>query len=232
MKEMNIRNAEKALTITTILTLFAAGFEVFMSCTNYKAGMNIFDIASYSTSNMNAYCLVLILINVILLPSAVLLYKQNGISLMCEITEKKTLIKDVLFGLGALAVTLIISLGYAYIYAAGRTDMAFVDNDNSAATTIMKITALAFVSGILKEIYFRGFAKRFAGSVLGETNALLLFNLMFAMLDWYNFGFSFFAGLVWIFVYKKTDHLLPGMIAHGGANLAAIIYLLITSGAV
>ncbi len=31
-------------------------------------------------------------------------------------------------------------------------------------------------SGICKEIYFRGFAKRFCGEVFGETAALLLFN--------------------------------------------------------
>ena len=94
----------------------------------------------------------------------------------------------------------------------------------------MKIVALGFVSGICKEIYFRGFAKRFAGPVLGEMQALLLFNIMFAMLDWYNLGFSFVAGLIWIFAYKKSGRLITSMIAHGEANLAAIIYILITSG--
>ena len=96
--------------------------------------------------------------------------------------------------------------------------------------TVMKIIALVFVSGICKEIYFRGFAKRFAGTVLGKTNALLLFNLMFAMLDWYNFGFSLIVGFIWIWAYKKSRHMISSMIAHGGTNLAGIIWLLVMSG--
>ena len=75
------------------------------------------------------------------------------------------------------------SLGYAYIFAAGRTELAFVDTDTSVGTIVMKTIALVFVSSICKKIYFRGFAKRFAGTVIGETNALLLFNLLFAMLN-------------------------------------------------
>ena len=95
MQETTIKNAKEALAITTTLTLFAAGFEVFMAYSGYRPGMNIFDIASYATANINVYCLVLILINLILLPSAVLLYKQNNISLKNEIVERKTLGKDI-----------------------------------------------------------------------------------------------------------------------------------------
>ncbi len=230
MKETNIKNAKTAVTITTILTLFVAGFEVIMAFTGYKPGMNIFDIASYATANTNVYCLILILVNLILLPSAILLYRQNGISLKKEIAEKKTLGRDILLGLAALTASLVVSLGYAFVFAAGRTELAFVDTDTSVGTTVMKVIALVFVSGICKEIYFRGLAKRLVGTVLGETNALLLFNLMFAMLDWYNFGFSLIAGFIWILAYKKSGHLISSMIAHGGTNLAGIIYLLVMSG--
>lgn len=231
MKETNIKNAERALTITTTLTLFVAGFEVLMAYLNFKPGMNFLDIASYANANIRIYCLILILINLILLPGAVMLFRQNGISLKKEITEKKTLGKDILYGIAALSVTTLFSLVYTLILS-GRTELAYTNHDISAETTIIKIIALTFVSGICKEIYFRGLAKKFCGPVLGETQALLLFNIMFAMLDWYNMGFSFVAGLVWIFVYKKTGHLLPGMIAHGGANLIATIYVILTSGVV
>ena len=183
MKETNIKNAKTAVTITTVLTFFAAGFEVIMAFMGSKPGMNIFDIASFAMANPNVYCLILILVNIILLPSAILLYRQNGISLKKEIAEKKTLGRDILRGLTALAASLAVSLGYAFIFAAGRTELAFVDTDTSVGTTVMKIIAFVFVSGICKEIYFRGFAKRFAGTVLGETNALLLFNLLFAIMS-------------------------------------------------
>ena len=34
--------------------------------------------------------------------------------------------------------------------------------------TILYVIALVFVSGICKEIYFRGFARKFCGKVFGE----------------------------------------------------------------
>lgn len=232
MNETIFKNAKTAIIITTVLTLFVAGFEVLMSLYNYQSGMNFFDIASCATANMNIYCLILILANLILLPSAFLLYKNSGINLKKEIADKQTLGKDILIGLAALAVTLILSLLYTFVYSAGRTGLAYNTSDNTLGTVIIKVFSLVLVSGICKEIYFRGFAKHFAGNVLGETRALILFNLMFALLDWYNIGFSFFAGLIWILAYKKSGHMLASMIAHGGANLVGIIYFLIMDGVV
>ncbi len=230
MNENKFTFAKTALTITTVLTLFAAGFEVLMAIGGYRQGMNIFDIATYANANMNAYCLILILGNLVLLPFAILLYHQSGICLKKEIAEKKTLGRDILLGLAALAASLIISLVYSFVFAAGRSELAFNDTDTSIGTTIMKIISLVFVSGICKEIYFRGFAKSFVGSVLGETKALLLFNILFGLLDWYNFGFSFFAGLIWTWSYKKSGHMISSMIPHAGANLVGIIYLIVMSG--
>lgn len=232
MNENNFKSARTALSVTTALTFFAAGFEVLMAMSSYRPGMNIFDIASFATANMNLYCLILILVNLILLPFAVLLYHQSGISLKKEIAEKKTLGRDILLGLAALSASLILSLAYSFVYTAGRSELAYADTDTSIGTTIMKIISLVFVSGICKEIYFRGFAKSFVGSVLGETKALLLVNILFAMLDWYNFGFSFFAGLIWIWSYKKSGHLISSMIPHAGVNLAGIIYMIVMCGGV
>ena len=42
----NTTNAEKALKITTALTLIVSGYEILRSCQNYREGMNILDIAS------------------------------------------------------------------------------------------------------------------------------------------------------------------------------------------
>ena len=84
MKETTIKSAKTAVTITTVLTFFAAGFEAFMAFMGSKPGMNVFDIASFATANPNVYCLILILVNIILLPSAILLYRQNEISLKKE----------------------------------------------------------------------------------------------------------------------------------------------------
>lgn len=228
MKENNNTYAKSALTITTALTFVVAGFEVFQSCANYKEGMNLLDFASYATGNINAYCLVLILANLIFLPGAIMLYKSKGISLKDDIYDKKTLGKDILIGIVLAIISSLISLVYLLINL-GRTELAFAGWHNlSLGTIILEVIALVFVSGICKEIYFRGFARNFCSEALGETAALFLFNVMFGALDWFNIGQSFFVGLIWAYAYKRRKHLIVPMIAHGGMNLIAIVYYIIT----
>lgn len=79
------------------------------------------------------------------------------------------------------------------------------------------------------EALFRGLARVFCGPVRGEMTAMILFNVMFTMLDWYNFGFSFILGLICIWAYKKTGHLLAPMIAHGGINIISIVYWIVVT---
>ena len=227
MNNTNSQNAGKALKITTLLTLIVAGYEVFRSCQNYETGMNLLDIASYANADLNTYCLVLILANLILLPSAILLYKQSGISLKKEIFEKSSLSRDIVIGIILVVVSSAISL-LSLIVMKGRTDLAFAGWDRlTASEIVLMIISLGIVSGICKEIFFRGFAKNFCGSVLGETTALLLFNVMFGMLDWFNMGHSFIVGLLWIWGYKRSKHLIVPMIAHGGMNLISVVFYIV-----
>ena len=216
-------NATRAIAIITVFTLFVTGFEVFIAYTHYKQGMNFIDIGSYVTSNRYIYYLILIVANMIMLPGTMLLYKENGISIKEEILSRKTLAKDILTGIIALALSGIAALLSTLIYR-GQTDLAYKAERPSIGLTIMGIIALGFVSGIVKEILFRGLAKVFCGPVMGEMTALILYNVMFTMLDWYNFGFSFVLGLICIWAYKRTGHLLAPMIAHGGINIIALIY--------
>ena len=227
--DMTKQNAKRALTLTTILTLFVAGFEIFIAYANYKPGMNFFDLASYVTSNRYIYYLILIVANMVLLPGAVLLFKENGLSLKDEIFGKKTLRKDILYGIAALALMGIPTLLSTFIYGF-QTDTACKGEEMTPGSFIMGVLALGIVSGIVKEIFFRGLAKVFCGSVMGEMTALILFNVMFAMLDWYNFGISFIIGLIWIWAYKKSGHLIASMIAHGGINVIALVYWVVTAG--
>ena len=227
--ETSKTNATRAITITATLTLFVTGFEIFMAYTHYKQGMNFIDIGSYVTSNRYFYYLILIAANMILLPGAVLLFKENGISLKEEILGKKTSWKDILIGIIALALSGVAALIQTFV-CMGQTDLAFKADRPSVGITIMGVIALVFVSGIVKEILFRGLAKVFCGPVMGEMCALILFNVMFTMLDWYNFGFSFILGLICIWAYKKTGHLIAPMIAHGGINLIALVYWIVVTG--
>ena len=228
MNNTTNQNAEKAIGITTALTFMVAGYEVFRSCQNYRSGMNLLDIASFANADLNTYCLVLILANIILLPRAVLLYKNSGINLKDEIFNKVSLRKDIVLGVILAVISSLISL-LSIVVNKGRTDLAFEGwNSLSASEIILMIVSLGFVSGICKEIYFRGLAKNFCGSAFGETAALLIFNVMFGMLDWFNMGHSFIVGLLWIWGYRKSKHLIVPMIAHGGMNLISVVYFLIT----
>ena len=226
--DMTKESAKRALTLTTVLTLFVAGFEILIAYTNYKPGMNFFYLASYVTANRYIYYLLLIIANMVMLPGAVLLFKENGLSLKDEIFQKKTLGKDILVGAIALTLTGIAAILSTFVYQC-QTDMAYKAVKPTTGLTIMGVLALGLVSGIVKEIFFRGFAKKFCGPVMGEMTAFLLFNVMFAMLDWYNFGLSFIIGLIWIWAYKKTGHLIAPMIAHGGINIISLIYWILAA---
>lgn len=220
-------NGKKALTIVTVLTLFVAGFELLIAFFNYKPGMNFLDLTSYVLSNKYVYFVLLIVANLALLPGAVMLYKENGISIKDEIFDKKSLGKDILVAtvatLASEAVQLLFSLTYRF-----RTGMAFkIESMLPVDMIVLWIISLVFVSGIIKEIYYRGFAKRFLGPVIGEMPALLLFNVMFAVLDWHNYGLSFFLGLACIWAYKKTGRLLAPMLVHGMANLISLFYWIV-----
>lgn len=161
----NTTNAEKALKITAALTLIISGYEILRSCQNYREGMNILDIASYANADLNTYCLILILANLILLPEAILLYKQSGINLKDEIYNIKSLGKDIFMGIVIAVISSVISLLSLFV-AKGRTELAFSGWEKlSVGEIVLMIASLGFVSGICKEIYFRGFAKNFCGSI-------------------------------------------------------------------
>jgi len=99
MKETNNKNAEKAIRITTILTVLIAGFEIINALGYYQPGMNLLDIASYVFANPWIYGFTFIFVNLVMLPGALALYKTSGISLKDEIYEKKTLGGDILWGM-------------------------------------------------------------------------------------------------------------------------------------
>ena len=229
MKNTKFQNARQAISTTVLLTLIVTGYEVFRACQSYRTGMNLLDISSFANADLNTYCLVLILANIILLPKALLLYKENNISLKNEIFSTETIGKDIILGTILALVSSAASL-LSLLVSKGKTELAFDGwGKLSVGEIVLMIISLSFVSGICKEIYFRGFAKNFCGDTFGETAALLLFNVLFGMLDWFNMGHSFLVGLLWIWGYKKSGKLIVPMIAHGGMNLISVAYYIFTA---
>ena len=147
-----------------------------------------------------------------------------------EIFKRENLGRDILWGIILAIIASLLSLLWLPVYK-GRTELGFAEDGRmGVGVTILYVISLVFVSGICKEIYYRGFAKRFCGTIFGEVTALLLFNLLFALLDWYNFGYSFVLGLVCIFGYQKRKRLIVPMIIHGGTNLISIIFIIVMGG--
>ena len=190
--------------------------------------MNLLDIVSYVFANPWIYGFTFIFVNLVMLPGALALYKSNDISLKDEIYDRKTLGGDILWGVILMVIAALADLAFVLV-SRGQTKLAFVDNiRKTPGLVILYFISLVLVSGICKEIYFRGFAKNFCSSVFGENVAFLLFNMLFGLLDWYNMGYSFVLGLVCIWGYRRRKHLIVPMIVHGGVNLIGIIYGLIT----
>lgn len=161
------QNAKQAVTLTTILTLFVAGFELLIAFTKYRTGMNFLDLTTYVTQNQYIYFMLLMIANLALFPAAFLLFKTNGISLKNEICSKETLGKDILYGIIALAGTEIVGL-VSILADKGKTGMAYVMTKPSADIIILWFISVGLVSGIIKEIFFRGLAKIFAGKDLWD----------------------------------------------------------------
>ena len=86
--------------------------------------------------------------------------------------------------------------------------------------TLAEIAALAALSGISEEMFFRGALQ---GEV-GIVGASVLFGLLHPL----NLSYVIWAsavGLAFGILYQLTGSLLPPMICHGGYNLAALLYL-------
>ncbi len=83
-----------------------------------------------------------------------------------------------------------------------------------------EIAALAVLSGVSEEIFFRG-------AVQGEIG-IVAASLLFGLLHPLNVSYVIWAsavGFAFGMLYQMTGSLLPPMICHGGYNFAALLYL-------
>lgn len=87
------------------------------------------------------------------------MYKQNSISLREEIFDMTTLSKVIVLGIILAVISSIISL-FSLIVMKGKTELAFGGWDKLTVVEIVLMAILlGFVSGICKEIFFRGCQK-------------------------------------------------------------------------
>ena len=171
--------------------------------------------------------MIFLLVLFISLPFALILFKENNISIKDAIYNKKTLIKDIVLGI----ILGIISAGVAYLFSLMRTFGSSSEHvvlyNQHVTTYILGIFSLSIVCGCLKELYFRGFAKYFLADTLGEKTSYILTAILFGIVDWQNMGSSIILGLLWAWAYNKNGKLIVPMVAHGIINLIGFIWMII-----
>ncbi len=141
--------------------------------------------------------------------------------------DLRTTAFDLMIGAGA-AIVLCLSLPFLTSTWASRVlllrEMKGVWDDLltpfGKSLSLGEIAALAVLSGVSEEIFFRG-------AVQGEVG-IVAASLLFGLLHPLNVSYVVWAsgvGFAFGMLYQVTGSLLPPMICHGGYNFAALLYL-------
>ena len=98
-----------------------------------------------------------------------------------------------------------------------------IEKSGGFSFVLLEVLSLVIVSGFLKEIYFRGIPYYLLKNKFGELNTFLFGNICFAIIDWPNFGLSFFTGGIWYLFFRRNGSLIIPIIGHGLCNLLGIM---------
>lgn len=227
-KETMVTSKYKYVKQALIMAMFTASvmaiYEFAASALHFEMGMNVFDMSQYATNRSVPYNLALILCLTVSFPMVYFLYKEKGIPFKEVIYNRKTLPRDIAIGiLGAIISTALNGVWHFLTSSQVKIPANLPKISFNGYNFILQIISLAFVSAFVKELIFRGFAMHMGAEVFVEFPAFILFNIIFAILDWMNFGSSFIGGIIWYLCYRKTKKLIPPIISHGLGNLIAIL---------
>ena len=218
----------QALILLMMITALVVIYEVGTAINYLTIGDNFFDF-SLKASDTIPYCFVLMLVLFGAFPMAYVLFKNSNISLSKAIYDKNQLLGDVGLGLlgGILGAIVALVFNIVHIHFAVQTTGEVAEL--SVSVLSLRVFSLVIVCGILKEIYYRGFAKHFMKEIMGEKMAFLMTNILFGILDWQNLGASFISGLIWGRMYQKRERLIVPIVAHASLNLMGILFQVISA---
>lgn len=223
---MKTKNAYLSLFLLMFITITVAGCEFFTAVKNFNPEGNVFDFCAGAVEYV-PYCMMFFIVLFTVLPAALLLYKSNDISLKAAVYDKKYLPTDIFTGLILGGISSAIAYPFSLMKTLGCSYTHVNNLDKSPWLYILIFLSLSVTCGILKEIYFRGFAKYFLADTFGMNISILFTSILFCIVDWQNMGSSLILGLLWGFMYKKKDRLIIPIIAHGTLNCIGIIWMLI-----
>lgn len=223
MKEKeSIGNKSKLIAATSIFvipSLIIAVFQLMLAYSVYIPGMGIYDLTG---AFLGKYELIRILMYLLVIagffPIAIAFYKSQGIKLQNEFFPDKKYLKDILLGIAAAVASYIVA--YIISHVIFRTPVYRYESYN---ILWLNILSYVFVSGICKEVYYRGVPFKFLKDELGEWPSFLIANVCFTLLDWHNVGLSFAIGFVWYLFYRKRGSLIIPVLGHGLFNLLCVL---------
>jgi membrane protease YdiL (CAAX protease family) len=207
------------ILLTALPAIIIALCIMFLGFIVHKGGMNLFGLTSaiydgYYPIILATYLIVLPLF----FPFTLKLLKNNKISLFQKLTSKKTILTDITFGILAGISS------YIFFFLDVHVMLKMpVEKTGNIQLVILEIVSLVFISGFFKEIYFRGIPYYLLKDKFGEWKTFLFGNICFTILDWPNFGLSFFLGLIWYLFFRKRGSLIIPVIGHGLCNLLGIL---------
>lgn len=223
--ELNGKGAILSMSILSIICLIVG--ILFIAVPYFTNGHNM-QLALQTWSNAYDYYLALILL--VAFPCYLKNLKKRGVSfelLKHEIVDKDKLGGDILFGLLAGIISIIIGYGFMYILSLLFPNKA-AQNVSDNPPILVYLIVLGVIAPFVKEIVFRLYSKLFLEEKYGMLPAVLISSIIFAVFDWHNRGASFFCGLIWYLFYIKRRRLIVPMIGHSLINvLPYIIGLLI-----
>ena len=221
-KKIETVKTKEKLGLMLITASPAIIIALFIACLGFvvhKSGMNLFELTSaiydkYYLLILTSYIIVL----PVFFPFAIKLFRNNGISLVQNITSKKTFLQDITFGVLAGICS------YIFFFLDVHVALKMpIEKHGNSLLVILEIVSLVMVSGFFKEIYFRGIPYLLMKSRYGEWKSFLFGNICFTILDWPNFGLSFFLGCIWYLFFRKRGSLIIPIVGHGLFNLLGIL---------
>lgn len=215
MKNASVKGILLSVALPSIVTAFIIGIFGVMS---WQSGLGIFEFVALTWDKF--YTSILITYIIVLpacFPLVVSIFKKENIVLQKQVTSPAKIKGDLLFG-GLAAIC-----SYIFFYVDVHVLLKMpVEKTENVSLALLEMVSLVMVSGVFKEIYFRGVPYILLRPKIGEWKAFLIGNLWFAVLDWPNLGLSFFIGLIWYLFYRKRGSLLVPIIGHGVFNLFGI----------
>lgn len=126
-----------------------------------------------------------------------------------------------------IVVSIVLVIGMSFIGVG--TENSKTESLQSQMTWLnftLGFVSASIISPIYEEIFYRGFLYQFFSSRYGVLSGMLISSFIFTIVHLPTFNtlpVNFVSGLIFSWVYQKTESIIPSILIHGTFNGIAII---------